>query len=228
MCAGFAIVLPGVRVYQASESTGAPSTEERIQRITLEQPRAVAISPARSSSDVRFTAPLAVPLAPQSRIDTSSLITTRVESSAHVELPAKPMSSESRAAPRALGPYSASAAVTIGRIDSGAAPPLPFGWLPPTQAERDSVARADEQRAAASRDAHRPMAIPLGGGISVPMPFGGTVRSREQRTQDSVIHDDYLRRLTRLAERVRAKRESTLAARTIAGRDSGPAATPKP
>jgi hypothetical protein len=95
-CAGFAIALPGVRVYRASDSTGAPSTEERIERIRFEQPRAVRISPARSSSVVRFTAPPAVPLAPRTRVDTSLLITTRVESSAHAEPPAKPMSSKSK------------------------------------------------------------------------------------------------------------------------------------
>jgi hypothetical protein len=60
------------------------------------------------------------------------------------------------------------------------------------------------------------------------MPFGGAVRSRMQRARDSVVNEDFLQRLARLAERVRAKRESTLAARIIARRDSGPTGTSKP
>ncbi|HEY2852344.1 MAG TPA: hypothetical protein VGJ18_05825, partial [Gemmatimonadaceae bacterium] len=150
-----------------------------------------------------------------------------VESSARVERPATSVPSEPRAAPRALGPYSASAAFTLGRIDSGAAPPPPWRLIPPTQAERDSGGRAEAQRAAAARDDHRPMPIALGS-IPMRMPFGGAVRSREQRARDSLINDDYLRRLARLAERARAKQESTVAARTVARRDSGPTGTPKP
>jgi hypothetical protein len=60
------------------------------------------------------------------------------------------------------------------------------------------------------------------------MPFGGAARTREQLARDSVVNEDYLQRLARLAERARAKRESTLAARAIARRDSGPTGTPKP
>ena len=60
------------------------------------------------------------------------------------------------------------------------------------------------------------------------MPLGTAVRSREQRARDSVINEDYLQRLARLVERARAKRESTLAAPTVARRGSSPTRTPKP
>jgi hypothetical protein len=226
-CAGFAIALPAIRIYRAAANTVSPLTDQRVETITFVRPRAASAAPARASSFVRSAAPPAVPLPPQSRTDTSSLITTRVESSTRAEEPTKPTAGESKTAPRALGPYSASAAVTIGRVDSGAAPPLPWAWIPPTQEQRDSAGRAEDQRAAAARDAHRPMTIQLGS-IELPMPFGGGVRSREQRTKDSIIHDDNLRRLARLAERARAKRESTLAASMIARRDSGPPRTQKP
>jgi hypothetical protein len=224
-CAAFAIAVSAGRVYRAAESTDALTTDHRVETITFVLPRAERVlnSPARAGS---FT-PSAAPSAEPSPSDTSSLITTHVESSARAEQPAQPIAIESKTVVHALGPYSATVARTIGRIDSGAAPPLGWGWLPPTQAEKDSIGRAEDQRATAARDDHRPMAIPLGGGgIPLPMPFGGSVRSREQFARDSIVNDDYLRRLARLAERARAKRESTLAARVVAHRDSG--LTPKP
>ncbi|HEY2851482.1 MAG TPA: hypothetical protein VGJ18_01460, partial [Gemmatimonadaceae bacterium] len=122
-CAGFAIVLSAVRIYRAAESTGAPSTDERVETVTFLQPRPAPTSPARSGSFVRPTSVPTTPLPPSSRTDTGSLMTNHVESSARVERPATSVPSEPRAAPRALGPYSASAAFTLGRIDSGAAPP---------------------------------------------------------------------------------------------------------
>lgn len=222
-CAAFAIAHSAGRVYRAAESTDALTTDHRVETITFVLPRAARVlaSPARAGSFV----PSAVRSTQSSPSDTSSLITARVESSAHVERPAQPITAEARTVVHALGPYAATVARTLGRIDSGAAPPLGWRWLPPTQAEKDSIGRAIEQRATAARDDHRPMAIPLGS-IPMRMPFGGSVRSREQLKRDSIVNDDYLRRLARLAERVRAKRESTLAARMVAHRDSG--LTPRP
>src|SRR5206468_8840953 len=112
--------------------------------------------------------------------DTNSIITTsRVEASSRREDPAPKVTAASGVSSRARGPYTAAIAFSIGRIDSGAAPPLPFVVrLPPTQAERDSIARDYDRRAAAAHDDHRPLAIPLGGSISLPMPFGGHVLSR--------------------------------------------------
>jgi hypothetical protein len=56
-----------------------------------------------------------------------------------------------------------------------------------------------------------------GGGASIPLPFLSRGPSREQRARDSVIHADNLTRLTRLAERARAKRDSLLAVKALAG-----------
>lgn len=227
VCAAFAIVRPAIRIYRSAEGRGAPSTDERVETITFVQRRPAPATVSRTSSFVRsILAPAPAPL-PPSAADTGSLITNRVESSARVETPAAAAASESKAAPRALGPYSASAGITLGRIDSGAAPPPPWTFIPATQEQRDSAGRAEAQRAATARDDHRPMPIVLGS-IPLRMPFGGAVRSREQRARDSVVNLDYLQRLARLAERARAKRESTLAARVVARRDSGSPTTPKP
>lgn len=223
-CAGLAIALPTVWIYRAGNMSGS-ATDERVETITFVQPSELRKAPGRGTSFARSTGH--APAASVARMDTSSLNTNRVESEARVEPTIKPLSNDSRTALRALGPYSASAGITLGRIDSGAAPPLLWGWLPPTQEQRDSASRAEAQRSAAARDEHRPMPIALGS-IPLRMPFGGAVRSRAQKARDSAINEDYLRRLARLAERARAKRESTLAARTIAHRDSGPTRTPKP
>lgn len=227
MCAGLAVVFPAVRIYRAAENTIGPATDERVETVTFVQPSAVRRSGERRTSVARSTATPASHAASPSRIDTSSFITNRVEAAARVEPATKPPSSDPKTAPRALGPHSAWVAATLGRIDSGAAPPPLWRWLPPTQAQRDSAGRAEAQRAAAARDDRRPMPIALGS-IPLRMPLGGAVRSREQRARDSLVNEDYMQRLARLAERARAKRDSTLAARTLARRDSASTGTPKP
>ena len=223
-CAGLATILPAVRIYRAAESPNGPAADERVETVTFVQPSA-----ARPSAEFQTSArsSTATPASSPSRIDTSSLITNRIEASARVEPATKPLSGDSKTGPHALGPYSAPVAATLGRIDSGAAPSPPWRWLGPTQAQRDSAGRAEAQHAAAARDDHRPVPIALGS-IPLRMPFGGAARTREQRARDSVVNEDYLQRLARLAERARAKRESTLAARAIARRDSGPTGAPKP
>ena len=88
-----------------------------------------------------------------------------------------------------------------------------------TPEQRDSAGREQGQSAVAARDDHRPLAIPLGS-IPLRMPFGGGVKSREQQRRDSVVHADNLQRLARLAERARAKRDSTMRATLAAKRDT--------
>lgn len=226
-CAGLAIVLPAVGIYRAAGSASGPATDERGETVTFVQPIALRLLPGHRTSFGRSTATPASPARSPLRTDTSALTTNHVEASARVEPTTNPLSSDSKAVPRALGPYSASTAATLGRIDSGAAPPLPWRWLPPTQGQRDSAGRSEAQRATDARDDHRPLPIALGN-IPIRMPFGGAVRSREERARDSVVNADYLRRLARLAERARAKRESTLATWSIARRDSAPTGTRKP
>ena len=86
--------------------------------------------------------------------------------------------------------------------------------LKPTQAQRDSAGRETARRFADAKDQGRPVAIPMvGGGISVGI---GRGPSREQRRRDSIIHDDYQRRLERLAVRVRSKQDSMRRADSIA------------
>jgi hypothetical protein len=88
-----------------------------------------------------------------------------------------------------------------------------------TPEQKDSAGRQQAQQALAARDDHRPLAIPLGS-IPLRMPFGGRVKSREQQRGDSVVNADYLQRLARLAERARAKRDSTMRATLAAKRDT--------
>ena len=225
-CAGLAMGLPATRIYRSSDNASDPATGERVETVTFMQARPVPLSPRRRTTDARFTT--RAPRTPAlSRSDTSSLNLDRVGLVPRVESVTTPLSNDSKAAPRALGPYSASVAVTLGRIDSGAAPPPPWRWVPPTQEQRDSAGRAEAQRSSAARDDHRSVPIAL---VSIPlrMPFGGASRSPEQRARDAVINEDYLLRLARLMERARAKRESTLATRTIARRDSSPSGKPNP
>jgi hypothetical protein len=86
--------------------------------------------------------------------------------------------------------------------------------LRPTQAQRDSAGRETARRFADARDQGRPVAVPLAGGG---FPVGiGRGPSREQRRRDSIVHDDYLRRLERLAVRVRSKQDSMRRADSIA------------
>ena len=88
-----------------------------------------------------------------------------------------------------------------------------------TPEQKDSAGREQGQRAVAARDDHRPLAIPLGS-VPLRMPFGGGVKSREQQRKDSVVRADNLQRLARLAERARAKRDSTMRATLAAKRDT--------
>ncbi|HKW49909.1 MAG TPA: hypothetical protein VJN70_20795 [Gemmatimonadaceae bacterium] len=85
-----------------------------------------------------------------------------------------------------------------------------------TPEQKDSAGREIARRDVAARDAHRPVAIPLGG-FSISLPFG---KSREQRLKDDSVHADNLQRLARLDERARAKRDSMLRASLAAKRDT--------
>lgn len=174
----------------------------------------------------RFTTMPASPTFSPPGADTSSFTTSRVEARVRVQPATAPVSSDSMAPSRTLEPYSASAAATLGRIDSGAAPPPPWRWLPPTQTQRDSAGRVEAQPAAEARSDHRPMPIALGS-IPLRMPFGGAVRSPERRAK-TASSTRIICGFARLAQRVRAKCESTLAARSIAHRDRATTGTPKP
>ena len=80
--------------------------------------------------------------------------------------------------------------------------------VPPSQAERDSLARENAPRWAFARDEKRPVAITMsgGGGISAPLLSPG--KSAEQRRRDSAVHAGNLQRLARLADRAKARQDS--------------------
>jgi hypothetical protein len=93
--------------------------------------------------------------------------------------------------------------------------PVLVADLKPTKETLDSVARDLDSKGARARDEKRPMAVPLGagGGFALGIGRGPT---REQRRRDSIIHDDNLQRLQRLALRLKSKQDSARRADSIA------------
>lgn len=89
--------------------------------------------------------------------------------------------------------------------------------LRPTQEERDAKGREQAAAWAKARDEGRlvPSTI-AAGGISLPFPLLSGGPSREQRRRDSIVHHDNVLRLERLAQRVKAKKDSTRIADSIA------------
>jgi hypothetical protein len=90
--------------------------------------------------------------------------------------------------------------------------------VPPRPAERDSLAREESIRRRAQADVPgvRPQVV-LG---TVSFPFLSSGPTREQRRRDSIVNADNLARLGRLADRARARRESTIVARRDSMADS--------
>lgn len=220
--AGAAIALPFVTVYGVSNGASASPPDQPREIIAFVEPlRRPRLEP-RGAASVRREAKTPATIRVREKgleNDTSSLARDPVGSRGTNSEPTVVASDGTQPA-HALGPFGAQAGTTLRPntiTQPKAAPPLPFvAWLPTTQAEIDIAGREQSQRTAQARDEHRPMPIPLGGGVSMPMPFGGAVRSREQRARDSTINADYLLRLARLQERARAKRDSIRGANVLA------------
>jgi hypothetical protein len=217
---GVAIALPIVTIYRAANRV--PSTAyERSEIVTFVQPPTRRATPLAAPS-LRQSTPASARMRPDERVlnrDTSSLTSNSADAATSAA------TDEPRSAAGVIGPITVSPAIsrTAGVTDkrqtwwAPLAPPLRFPtWrLPPTAEERDSTAREQSRHAAVARDEHRPMPVPMGG--SLPLPFLSSGPSRQQRVKDSVVNADNLLRLARLAERARAKRDSLLAATTLAG-----------
>jgi hypothetical protein len=90
--------------------------------------------------------------------------------------------------------------------------------VPPSPAERDSLAREESIRRRAQADVPGVRTQVVLGTVSFPFLSGGP--SREQRRRDSIVNAGNLERLGRLAERARARRESTIVARRDSMSDS--------
>jgi hypothetical protein len=88
--------------------------------------------------------------------------------------------------------------------------------MKPTQAQKDSIERERAALFARARAEGRPVPIPMGGGMSIPLPLFGRVPSRDHRRRDSIVHQDNLRILERLALRAKAKVDSARRADSIA------------
>lgn len=90
--------------------------------------------------------------------------------------------------------------------------------VPPSPAERDSLAREESMRRRAQADVPGARTQVVLGTVSFPFLSSGP--TREQRRRDSIVNADNLARLGRLAERARARRESTIVARRDSMSDS--------
>ena len=221
--AAVAIGLPIVTIYRAPHRAAFAVTIEPGEIVTFLKPLPRGAMPvlAPSLSHSPPASPRSKPVERQLNQDTSSLTPARLEATG-----ANPAAEQSSPTASVIGLITLSPAVSrpAGATQATpysvyAQPAKPLPWprrVPPTAEELDSAARDQAQRTSAAREEHRPMAIPLGGG-SLPLPFLSRGPSREQRRVDSVIHADNLRRLSRLAERARAKRDSLLGANTLAG-----------
>ena len=210
-----ALSLPIVTIYRAANGEASFRADESLEAVTFVQPA----PRARPAISLHNPSDIAAPRRERLRerllnSDTGSSAPGHPEDRGNGASAAATAPSDESTRERAIGPVATP--VGIRRPPVIGAPPPPWKWLPPTQAELDSMAREQERRVAEGRDQHRPVAKPLGG-TSLPLPFLSPGPSREQRARDSVIHADNLARLARLAERARAKRDSLNAVRALAG-----------
>lgn len=210
-----ALSLPIVTIYRAANGESSSRVDVSREVVTFVQPeRRVMPATAERVPSTASTPPRTARSERSLDSDTGSAIPARPEpgqSAGAAGTAGAPAPAEDVGA---VGPVARP--VGVLRPPVIGAPPPPWGWLPPTQAERDSVAREQEHRMAEGRDQHRPTAIPMGG-ASIPFPFLSRGPSREERARDSVLHADNLARLARLAERARAKRDSLNAVKALAG-----------
>ena len=210
-----ALSLPIVTVYRAAKGDAPLRADGAPEVVTFVQPEPRL--PPVTSSPLPRAMPTARKMAPVERLLNRDTASATAGGTARAGPAASTSSTSGDARPVATGAIGP-VAVPVGVVGPPVvgAPPPPWGWLPPTQAERDSTAREQERRVAEARNQHRPVAIPLGG-ASLPLPFLSRGPSREERARDSVIHADNLARLARLAERARAKQDSLHAVKALAG-----------
>ena len=209
-----ALSLPIVTIYRAANGEASFRADESREVVTYIRP----VASKRPVVSLRNRSEVGQPRRerPTEKLlnrDTGSSASGRTETPASAASPGATPPTDGRSRERVVGPVATPVGVRAPPVIG--APPPPWGWLPPTQAERDSMAREQVRRVAEARDQHRPVAMPLGG-ASLPLPFLSRGKSREERARDSVIHADNLARLARLAERARLKRDSLNAVNALA------------
>ena len=223
--------MPLVTIYRAAQRPSRPSNEQSPEsRTFLRQLRREAVA-ARA---VRVKRPAssvirALPAREKISADTRSLAPVRSGQTPANDTSSLPASDLAAPAARPVGPVMAPSGFAKVIVPEAAKDSIAkrmaayylklYQTFELTPEQKDSAGREQAQRAVAARDDHRPLAIPL---FSVPlrMPFGGAYKSREQQRKDSAVNADNLQRLTRLAERARAKRDSTMRATLAAKRDT--------
>jgi len=210
-----ALSLPIVTIYRAANGEASFRADESLEVVTYVRP----VPRARSVISLRDRPDAGQPRRerPSEKLlnsDTGSSAPPRTETPGSAASPGASAPIDGSSRERAVGPVASPVGVRAPPVIG--APPPPWKWLPPTQAELDSMAREQERRVAEARDQHRPVAMPLGG-ASLPLHFLSRGPSPEERARDSVIHADNLARLARLAERARAKRDSLNAVKALAG-----------
>ena len=220
-----AICIPVVTIYRATEPDNSPVSEQAGEIVTFvrpPKPQADKTPTVSNEPRARISVPTRPPIERPLMADTSSL-TREVAEAVAGDATRESAGGNVAPAPVRVGPFAVpdqlSWVKTLSKAarDSLHGPPLDLSTpLPPTPAQRDSAGRENDRLAAAAREGHRPMAIPLGG-ASAPFTFLSPGKSREERHRDSVVHADNLLRLARLAERARLRRDSVLAASALAG-----------
>jgi hypothetical protein len=219
-----ALSLPIAAIYRGSNGDAASPVAARPEVITFVAPPATSTTRA-SQPHAREVVRSHPPQNEKVLNDTGSTRPARLEAGGKGAEAASSSPAVAPATPQVVGPVATP--VGIRRPPVIGAPPPPWEWLPPTQAERDSTAREQERRMAEARDQHRPVAVPLSG-ASIGVPFLSRGPSREQRARDSVINADNIARLARLAARARAKQDSILAASMLAGTRADSVRRPRP
>lgn len=211
------ISLPLVHAYRAAQNSSAKSAVDPGEVVSFVVPAARTMTQARTRSDtttrarslVRRQAPLpSIEASPSAPLQYDSVAVGGVDESVRRD-------SVTVAAPtaRVVGPVMSRSGVSRSFIPSA---PIPLPWTRAlTQEELDVAHREEDRRLAADRAEHRPSARPLGG-IGVPLPMFSRGPSPKQRLQDSIVNADNARRLARLADRAKAKRDSLRHADSLA------------
>ena len=210
------ISLPLVHAYRAEQSPSTTAAVDPGEVVAFVAPLPRTTTRAQVRSDTTTRRRSLVRRTPLPSISTSSSAPRQSDSGAigrvdeSVRTDSGPVTAP---AARVVGPVLSRSGVSRSLIPSA---PIPLPWTRAlTQEELDVAHREEDRRLAADRAEHRPSAMPLGG-VGIPLPMFSRGPSPAQRARDSVVNADNVKRLARLADRAKAKRDSLRHADSLA------------